>query len=42
MGAQNWPFAAAAIMVMVMLSTVLIAVTAFNRLGQASLKRIEG
>jgi len=40
MGAQNWPFAAAA--VMVLLSTVLIAVTAFDRLGQASLRRIEG
>jgi len=40
MGAQNWPFAAAA--VMVLLSTVLIAVTAFNRVGQASLRRIEG
>jgi putative spermidine/putrescine transport system permease protein len=40
MGAQNWPFAAAA--VMMLLSTVLIAVTAFNRVGQASLRRIEG
>jgi putative spermidine/putrescine transport system permease protein len=40
MGAQNWPFAAAA--VMVLLATVLIAVTAFNRVGQASLRRIEG
>ena len=40
MGAQNWPFAAAA--VMVLLATVLIAVTAFNRLGQASLRRVEG
>jgi putative spermidine/putrescine transport system permease protein len=40
MGAQNWPFAAAA--VMVLLGTVLIAVTAFNRLGQTSLRRIEG
>ncbi len=38
MGAQNWPFAAAA--VMVLLATVLIAVTAFNRLGQASLRRV--
>jgi putative spermidine/putrescine transport system permease protein len=40
MGAQNWPFAAAA--VMVLLASVLIAVTAFNRVGQASLRRIEG
>jgi putative spermidine/putrescine transport system permease protein len=40
MGAQNWPFAAAA--VMVLLGTVLLAVTAFNRLGQRSLRRIEG
>ena len=40
MGAQNWPFAAAA--VMVLLAAVLIAVTAFNRLGQTSLRRIEG
>jgi putative spermidine/putrescine transport system permease protein len=40
MGAQNWPFAAAA--VMVLLASVLIAVTVFNRLGQASLRRVEG
>jgi putative spermidine/putrescine transport system permease protein len=40
MGAQNWPFAAAA--VIVLLATVLIAVMAFNRIGQASLRRIEG
>ncbi len=40
MGAQNWPFAAAA--VMVLLATVLIAVTAFNLLGQTSQRRIGG
>jgi len=40
MGAQNWTFAAAA--VVVMLATVLIAVTAFNQLGRASLRRIQG
>jgi putative spermidine/putrescine transport system permease protein len=40
LGAQNWPFAAAA--VVVLLATVLIAVTVFNQLGQASLKRVEG
>lgn len=39
-GAQNWPFAAAA--VMVLLATVLIAVGAFNWLGQSSLRRVEG
>jgi putative spermidine/putrescine transport system permease protein len=40
MGAQNWTFAAAA--VVVMLATVLIAVMAFNQLGRASLRRIQG
>jgi putative spermidine/putrescine transport system permease protein len=40
MGAQNWPFAAAAMMVL--LASVLIAVTVFAQLGQASLRRIEG
>jgi putative spermidine/putrescine transport system permease protein len=40
MGAQNWPFAAAAMMVL--LASVLIAVTAFTMLGQVSLRRIEG
>jgi putative spermidine/putrescine transport system permease protein len=39
-GAQNWPFAAAS--VMVLLASVLIAVAALGRLGQASLRRIEG
>jgi putative spermidine/putrescine transport system permease protein len=39
-GAQNWPFAAAA--VMVLLATVLIAVGVFTWLGHASLRRAEG
>jgi putative spermidine/putrescine transport system permease protein len=40
MGAQNWPFAAAA--TIVLLASVLTAVTAFTLAGQASLRRVEG
>ncbi len=39
-GAQNWPFAAAA--TIVLLASVLIAVTAFTLIGQASLRRVGG
>ncbi len=40
MGAQNWPFAAAAMIVL--LASVLIAVTGFTIIGQASLRRVGG